>query len=172
MVDRALQIPEDNYNISKLLELIETQFNLVYSNKTINRKIDSYQYRVEINPNEQFAIACYADRSILQRFGFGSQSIVQNSIVKRTFEFMIFDSNKYIQAKLTYSINRISKMYVYSDIVELSPVGYSQVPIIRLLPITSNFQVSGQWVFNPPDECQNSGKEYQNYYNKNFHRNW
>ena len=30
----------------------------MFSNKTIDLKLDSYQYRVEINPNEQFAIAC------------------------------------------------------------------------------------------------------------------
>ena len=65
VIDRAPQIPRGNYDISKILELIETQFNLVFSNKTINLKIDSYQYRVEINPNQQFAIACYEDRSIL-----------------------------------------------------------------------------------------------------------
>ena len=117
VVDRAPQIPGGNYDISKILELIEAQFNLVFSNKTINLKIDSYQYRVEINPNEQFAIACYADRSILQLLGFRSQFIVQKTQGKRTFEFMIFDSNKYIQAKLPPSIKRISNMYVYSYIV-------------------------------------------------------
>ena len=41
-------------------------------------------------------------------------------------------------------------MYVYSDIVELSSVGNSQVPIIGFLPIKSNFQENGNWVFNPP----------------------
>ena len=41
-------------------------------------------------------------------------------------------------------------MYVYSDIVELSPVGYSQIPIMIFLPIHSNFQENGHWVFNPP----------------------
>ena len=91
---RAPQIPRGNYAISKILELIETQFNLMFSNKTINLKIDSYQYRVEIDPNEQFAIAYYADRSILQLLGFGSQFIVQKTPGKRTFEFMILDSNK------------------------------------------------------------------------------
>ena len=72
----------------------------MFSNKTINLKIDSYQYRVEINPNEQFAIACYADCSILQLLGFGSQSIVQKTPRNQTFELIIFESNKYIQAKL------------------------------------------------------------------------
>ena len=111
----------------------------MFSNKTINPKLDSYQYRVEIDPNVQFAIACFADRSILQLLRFGSQSILRKTPGKRTVEFMIFDSNKYIQAKLPPSIKRISNMYVYSDIVEQSPVGNSHVPIMGFLPITSKF---------------------------------
>ena len=39
---------------------------------------------------------------------------------------------------------------MYSDIVELSPVGNSQVPIMGFLPIKSKFQESGHWVFKPP----------------------
>ena len=64
--------------------LIETQFNLVFSNKTINLKINSYQYCVKKNPNKQFAIACYSDCSILQLLGFGSQSIIQTTLGKLT----------------------------------------------------------------------------------------
>ena len=41
-------------------------------------------------------------------------------------------------------------MYVYSNIDELSSVGNSQVPIMDSLPIKSNFQENGHWVFNPP----------------------
>ena len=41
-------------------------------------------------------------------------------------------------------------MYVYLDIVELSPVGNSQVPIMGLLPIKNKFYKSGHWIFNPP----------------------
>ena len=83
-VDRAPHIPRGNYDtrISKILELpvIETQLYLVFINKTINLKIDFHQYRVEINPNKQFAIQYYAERSIMQLLGFGSQSIVQNQL--------------------------------------------------------------------------------------------
>ena len=71
----------------------------MFSNKTINLKLNSYQYCVEIDPHQQFAIACYPDRSILQLFGLEIQFIVQKTLGKQTFEFMIFDSNKYIQAK-------------------------------------------------------------------------
>ena len=63
---------------------------------------------------------------------------------------MVFDANMFVQAKLSPSIQRISNMYVYSDIVELSPVGNSQVPIMGFLPIKSNFQEKNHWVFNPP----------------------
>ena len=38
---------------------------------------------------------------------------------------------------------------MYSDIVELSPVGNSQVPIMGFLPIKSNCQENCHWVFNP-----------------------
>ena len=53
---------------------------------------------------------------------------------------MVFVANMYVQAKLPPSIQRISNMYVYSDIVELSPVGNSQVSIMGFLPIKTNFQ--------------------------------
>ena len=123
---------------------------MVFTNKTINLRMDLYQYRVEINPNVNFAIACYAERSILKLLGFGSQSTVIETSQKRAVESMVFNANMYVQAKLPPSIQRISNMYVYSDIVELSPVSNSQVPIMGLLKINRNFQENGHWVFNPP----------------------
>ena len=45
-VNRGAQISRGNYDISKILELIESQFHMVFTNKTINLKIDPYQYRV------------------------------------------------------------------------------------------------------------------------------
>ena len=63
---------------------------------------------------------------------------------------MVFGANMYVQVQLPPSIQRISNMYVYLDIVELSPVGNSQVPIMCFLPIKSNFQENGHWVFNSP----------------------
>ena len=41
-------------------------------------------------------------------------------------------------------------MYVYSDIVELSPVSNSQVPIMGFVPIRSSFQETGHCAFNSP----------------------
>ena len=60
IIDCAPQISRGNYYISKILELIET--SLIWCLTIKHLKIDSYQYRVEINPNKHFAIDCYADR--------------------------------------------------------------------------------------------------------------
>ena len=75
-VDRGAQIPRGNYDISKILELIESKFHVVFSNKTINLRMDPYQYLDEINPNVTFSISCYAEHSILKLLRFGSQSTV------------------------------------------------------------------------------------------------
>ena len=112
--------------------------------------MDPNQNRVEINSNVTFAIACYAEHSILKLLGFGSQSTVIETPQKRAVEYMLFGANMYVKKKLPPSIQRISNMCVYSDIVKLSSVGNSQVPIISFFPIKSNFQENGHWVFNPP----------------------
>ena len=69
---------------------------------------------------------------------------------KRSVEFIIFNENKWTEAKLPPALKRITNMYVYSNIVELSPVGNSQVSIMGFLPIRSSFEETGHWVFNPP----------------------
>ena len=61
--------------------------------------MNPYQYRVKINPNVNFAIACYAELSILKLLGFGSQSTVIVTSQKRAVEYMIFNANMYVQAK-------------------------------------------------------------------------
>ena len=120
------------------------------NNNKSNLNFDIYQYRVEINPNVKFAIACYSERSVLQQLGFGTQTNVKQTPGKRTIEFMILEPNNYVQAKFPPSLKRISNMYVYSiNIVELSHVGNSQIPIMEFLPITTHFQENGHWVFIP-----------------------
>ena len=101
------QIPRGNYDISKILELIESQFHMVISNKTSNLKINPYQYQVEINPNVNFAIACYVERSIHKPLGFGSELTVIETTQKRAVEYMVFWENMYVQAKLYFSIYKI-----------------------------------------------------------------
>ena len=83
VVDRAAKIPRGNYEISKILELIEFQFHMIFIRQNINLFYNRNEYRVEINPTARFAIACYAERSILQLMGFESQSIVRQVAGKR-----------------------------------------------------------------------------------------
>ena len=87
---------------------------------------------------------------MLQLLGFGSQSPQLEIQRKRSFDFIIITQYRTIQTDLPPSLKQITNMYVYSDIVELSPVGNSQVPSMGFLPIKSRFQENGHWVFNPP----------------------
>ena len=96
------------------------------------------------------AITCYAENSVLQLLGFGSQSTQLKIQGKRSIEFMIIPQYRTMQADLPTSLKQITNMYVYSDIVELSPVNDSQVPIMGFFPIISRFQTNSHWVFNPP----------------------
>ena len=66
---------------------------MVFSNKTINLRMDPYQYRVEINLNVNFAIASYAKRSILKLFGFKSQQTILENPQKRAVEYIVFREN-------------------------------------------------------------------------------
>ena len=100
--------------------------------------------------NVPVAIACNAENSVFQLLGFGSQSTKWEIQGKRSIEFMIIPQYRTIQADLPPSLKQITNMYVYSDIVELSPVDNSQVPIMGFFPIKSRFQENGHWVFNPP----------------------
>ena len=86
---------------------------------------------------------------MLQLLGFGSQSTQCEIQGKRSIEFMIIPQYRTMQGDLPPSLKQITNIYVYSDIVELSPVGNSQVPIMVFFPIKSRFQENGDRVFNP-----------------------
>ena len=100
MVERGPKIARGYYNISRILYLLDFPFQLVFGmNNKSNLNFDIYQYRVEINTNVKFAIACYSERSVLQLLGVGSQINVTQTPGKRTIEFMIFGPNTNVQAK-------------------------------------------------------------------------
>ena len=61
-------------------------------------------------------------------------------------------------------------MYVYSNIVKLSPVSNSQIPIMSFYPINIKFHEVSKWVFNQ-FWMSWSKKRYKNYYNENFYQN-
>ena len=58
LVERKPKIARGNYDISKILDLLDFQFQLAFcNNNKSNLNFDIYQYRVEINPNVKFANA-------------------------------------------------------------------------------------------------------------------
>ena len=87
---------------------------------------------------------------MLQLLGFGSQSPQLKIQGKRSIEFMIITQYRTIQTNLPPSLKQITNMCVYSNIVELSLLANSQVPIMGFLPIKRQFQENDHWVFNPP----------------------
>ena len=125
-VDGEQEIAQGNYDLSKILEIIQRQLVGIFGIfKPTNLKFIPNHYRFEINSTVTFAIACYAEHSIIKLLGYGSQSTMVRPPDKRAVEYIVFNSNDYFKAKLPPSIKGISSMYAYSDIVEQSPVGNS-----------------------------------------------
>ena len=58
--------------------------------------MDLYQYWVEINLSVNFASACYTERSILKRLGYGSQSTGIQTSQTRAVENIVFGNNQYV----------------------------------------------------------------------------
>ena len=52
---------------------------------------------------------------------------------------MVFDENERVDALLPPLIKRITSMWVYTDIIELSAVGDIQAPFIGYVSIQSKF---------------------------------
>ena len=83
VVARGPLIRRGNYDITTIVNHIEIQFQMAFKNKNINLKFNLDEYRVELNPNVKFAIACYAEHSVLQVLGFGSESTLRKIPGKR-----------------------------------------------------------------------------------------
>ena len=112
------------------------------NNNKSKLNFDIYQYRLDNNSNVQFAIACFSEQSMLQLVGFGSQINVKQTPGKQPIKLIIFEPNTYVQAKLLPSLQQISNMYVYTDIVKLYHVSNSQILIMEFVLITTHFQTN------------------------------
>ena len=83
---------------------------------------------------------------------FGKQSKIGAFTTDHKFAYDLIMFNKYkrLDALLPPSINPITSLWVYSDIIELSAVGDTQASILGYLLIQSKFDEMGYWNFNPP----------------------
>ena len=87
---------------------------------------------------------------MLQLLGLSKQTTTIVTPNKPTVEYIVFEANRPINADLTPQLKRLSSMFVYSDIVELSLVGDTQAASLGFLPIQSKFGDQAYWSFNPP----------------------
>ena len=93
----------------------------------------------------------------------------------------MFNENERVDALLPPVIKRITSMWVYTNIIELSAVGDIQAPILGYVPIQSKFDEIGYWNFNPPyyikvlehsvskitiNICTDTGKDFPIVYGK------
>ena len=94
---------------------------------------------------------CFAECSILQIMGFGKQSRISLLTTDHKFGYnlMVFNKIERVDALLQQLIKRITSMWVYTYIIELSAVNDIQVPFIRYVSIQSKFDKMGYSNFNP-----------------------
>ena len=74
----------------------------------------------------KYAIVCYTDYSVLQLLGLSKQTTTIVTPGKPTVEYIVFEAARPTRADLTPQLKRLSSMFVYSDIVEMSLVGDTQ----------------------------------------------
>ena len=95
---------------------------------------------------------CFAECSFLQIMGFEKQSKIGSFITdyKFNYDLMVFNENERVDELLPPLIKRITSMWVYTDIIEISAVGDIHSPFLGHVPIQSKFDEMGYWNFNPP----------------------
>ena len=73
-VDSEQEIAHGNYDLSKITEIIQRQLVGIFGIfKPTNLQFNSNLYRFESNSTVTFAIACYAEHSIIKLLGYGCQ---------------------------------------------------------------------------------------------------
>ena len=112
---------------------------------------------------------------MLQLLGPSKQTTTIVTPGKPTVEYIVFEATRPTRADLTPQLKRLSTMFVYSDIVELSLIGDTQAASLGFLPIQSKFGDQAYWSFNPPyyvrlrekhittitiQLCDDTGKEF------------
>ena len=87
----------------------------------------------------------FAECSILQIMKFKKKSRIGAFTTDHKFgyDLMVFNKNERVNALLPILIKRITSMWVYTDIIELSAVGDIQARFLGYVPIQSKFDKMG-----------------------------
>ena len=106
--------------------------------------------RVRFRQKRKHVIATLTDNSVLHILGLDKQTTRVNVPGKPSVEYMVFDASETVISEQAPQLKRVTSILVYSDIVELSLVGDTQVLLLGFFPIKSQFGDRAYWSFNPP----------------------
>ena len=147
---RCFNIPAGNYTEQDIVKQINDQIHRVNQLTENNITYNENTHKVTFTQNTKYALAVYSHHSILQLLGLSKQTTTITYTGKKNVEYLILEPNKHITSQLTAHIKRLTSIFVYSDLVELSLVGDSQSALLGYCPIQSKFGEQGYWCFNPP----------------------
>ena len=147
---RFYDIPAGNYKVEDIVTLINEQINKILCLTGNNISYNENTHKVTFAQTSDYMIGADSNNSILQLLGLSKQTTPKVIDNKGPMEFIKLEANKPVVSELTSHIKRLTSIFVYSDVVELSLVGDSQSALLGYCPIQSKFGDQGYWCFNPP----------------------
>ena len=147
---RIMQLQAGHYDVETILKTIRAELKDIYSQFTGEFTFNKVTQTVEVRSNCRIMMACYTDNSIFQILGLGKSRQKLRLPGKRETEYLSLASTVYYESIAVPALKRITNMFIYSDIVELTATGDTQAATLGFLPLQSKFNETGYWSFNPP----------------------
>jgi len=147
---RCFNIPAGNYTVEEIVNKLVYQIHMVEKLRENNVTYNENTHKLTFLQKTKYALAVYSEHSILQLLGLSKQTTLIKYKALPNVEYIILEPNKAVFSELPAHMNRLTSIFVYSDIVELSLVGDSQSALLGYCPIQSKFGDQGYWCFNPP----------------------
>ena len=120
VVRSSLKIPEGNYaSIEKLIENIKAKDDFL---KPIQFKFNDLNQKVKVELSDNVKLE-FNDSDIARCFGFNENEKLERTSTSTTIS----------------SVNMYHSIYVYTDIIENQYTGDYKVPLLRVIPVTSQY---------------------------------
>lgn len=152
------------YNITNLTAFIQEEIRK--TGLGVERATVSYDRttdRVTIkDTTRRMIISGYSSSSILDVLGFGKQTRTTDQVYRDSdmevvpnlslpkLEYMQVITGHTVEAKKAPVMQRLSSIYVYTDIVDDVLVGNTQAPLLGYFPVLSKYGSTSYFNMNPP----------------------
>lgn len=150
MVKGVFDIQAGNYTVEDIVNQMKARVKQIPILSNINITYDENTHKVTFTQDKEYVLGVYYKDSILHLLGLSKQTTPVQYKGSTQYEYLKLEPNKVLVSKLNAHIKRLTSIFVYSDIVELSLVGDSQSALLGYCPIQSTFGEQGYWCFNPP----------------------